>query len=95
VLSSAVRTFTDPANYAEAIRQGRVEVTVTGRGHFTAQLIRIDLHHLWMQRFSEGMARIKHTKWSGWTRRHRIPDAVWPEPVLEQHRIAAGEHHTT
>jgi AraC-like DNA-binding protein len=65
MLASAVRTFTDPDNYADTIRQGRVEVTVTGRGHFAAQLIRIDLHRLWMQRFSEDAARIKHTNGLG------------------------------
>jgi AraC-like DNA-binding protein len=63
--SSAVRNFTDPDDYAAAIRQGRAELTVTGRGHFAAQLIRIDLHCLWMQRFSENVARIKHTNGLG------------------------------
>jgi AraC-like DNA-binding protein len=58
--SSAVRIFTDPDDYAATIRQGRVELTVTGRGHFTAQLVRIDLHRLWMQRFSENLPRIVH-----------------------------------
>jgi AraC-like DNA-binding protein len=60
VLSSSARSFTDPDDYAATIRQGTVEVTVTGRGHFTAQLIRADLHRLWMQRFSENLPRIKH-----------------------------------
>ena len=60
MLSSSVRSFTDPDDYAATIRQGTVEVTVAGRGQFTAQLIRIDLHRLWMQRFSEHLARIKH-----------------------------------
>ena len=58
--SSAVRNFTDPDDYAATIRQARVELTVTGRGHFAAQLIRIDLHRLWMQRFSESLPRIVH-----------------------------------
>jgi hypothetical protein len=39
--SSAVRTFTDPDDYAAAIRQGTSELTVTERGHFTAKLTRI------------------------------------------------------
>ena len=60
MLSSSTRSFTDPDHYAATIRQGTVEVTVTARGQFTAQLIRVDLHRLWMQRFSENLARIKH-----------------------------------
>ncbi len=51
--SSAVRTFVDADNCAAAIRQGTVELTVTGRGRFEAKLTRIDLHRLWMQRFFE------------------------------------------
>ena len=49
---SAVRTFSDPDDYAASIRAAQVEATVTGRGQFTAKLTRIDFHRLWMQRFS-------------------------------------------
>src|SRR3954462_14483000 len=63
--SSAVRSFSDPDEYAEAIRQGKIEITITSRGPFTAELIRIDLHRLWMQRFSEGLSRIKHSDGRG------------------------------
>src|ERR1700730_14062785 len=62
--SSAVRTFTDPDDYAAAIRQGTYELTVTERGHFAAQLTRIDLHRLWMQRFYDNLPRISHI--AGW-----------------------------
>jgi AraC-like DNA-binding protein len=62
---SEVRRFTDPDDYAAAIRQGAAQVTVTARGRFAAQLIRIDLHRLWMQRLSENVARIKHTDGRG------------------------------
>src|SRR6516165_2591570 len=62
--SSVVRTFSDADDYAAAIRQGTVEVTVTGRGNFAAKLTKIDLHRLWMQRFSENLARIYHV--DGW-----------------------------
>jgi AraC-like DNA-binding protein len=55
--SSAARTFTDPDEYSEGIR-GRAELTVTGRGHFRAKLVRIDLHELWMQRHSDNLSRI-------------------------------------
>ena len=59
--SSAVRTFTDPADYAAAIRATRAELTVLGRGSFAGKLTRIDLHHLWMQRFSDNLPRIAHS----------------------------------
>src|SRR5271156_4169730 len=45
--SSVVRTFSDPDDYASTIREGAFEITVTGRGNFVAQLIRIDLHRVW------------------------------------------------
>jgi len=59
--SSAFRAFTDPDDYAAAIRNSKAEFTVTGRGHFSAKLIRVDLQHLWMQRFSENLPRIAHS----------------------------------
>ncbi len=59
--SSAVRTFTDPEDYAAAIRATRAELTVARRGRFAAKLIRIDLHRLWMQRFSDNLPRIAHS----------------------------------
>jgi hypothetical protein len=65
MLSSSLRTFTDPDDYAAAIRQGTAELTVTGRGRFAAQLVRIDLHRLWMQRFSENLPRIRHVDGAG------------------------------
>jgi AraC-like DNA-binding protein len=58
--SSAVRTFTDPDEYATTIRGGIVELTVTERGDFNAKLTRIDLHCLWTQRFSENLSRVVH-----------------------------------
>jgi AraC-like DNA-binding protein len=59
--SSAVRTFSDPDDYTAAMRATRAELTVTGRGDFTAKLIRIDLHRLWMQRFSDNLPRVAHS----------------------------------
>src|ERR1700738_5713084 len=59
--SSAVLTFTDPDDYAAAIRATRAELTVTGRGQFAAKLTRIDLHRLWMQRFSDNLPRVAHS----------------------------------
>ena len=78
--SSAVRTFTDPDDYAAAIRQGTYELTVTERGDFTAKLTRIDLHRLWMQRFSDNLPRISHI--AGWGGRAVIAFRTEPGPSL-------------
>jgi AraC-like DNA-binding protein len=59
--SSAAWRFTDPDEYAGSIRAGTVETTVTERGNFAAELIRIDFHRLWMQRFSENLPRVLHS----------------------------------
>ena len=59
--SSAVHTFTDPGDYAAAIRATTIDLTVMGRGHFIGKRTRIDLHRLWMQRLSENMARTLHS----------------------------------
>jgi len=64
--SSAVRAFTDPDEFVASIRQGTCQLTVTGRGNFATELIRIDFHRLWVQRFSEALPRIIHvTDWGG------------------------------
>jgi len=59
--SSAVHTFTDPDDYAETTRATKAEMTVMGRGQFNAKLTRIDLHRLWMQRFSDNLPRVAHS----------------------------------
>jgi AraC-like DNA-binding protein len=59
--SSVVRTFTDPDDYAAAIRNTKAEVTVTGHGQFSAKITSIDLHRLWMQRFSDNLPRVGHS----------------------------------
>src|SRR5438067_8108701 len=78
--SSAVRTFNDLDDYAAAIRQGTYELTVTERGHFTAKLTRIDLHRLWMQRFSDNLPRISHI--AGWGGRAVFAFRTEPGPSL-------------
>jgi hypothetical protein len=78
--SRAVRTFTDPDDYAAAVRQGTYELTVTERGDFTAKLTRIDLHRLWMQRFSDNLPRISHI--AGWGGRAVIAFRTQPGPSL-------------
>jgi AraC-like DNA-binding protein len=58
--SSAVQTFTDPDDYAAVIRGQQAEVTILGRGQFTAKVTRIDMHRLWMLRLSDNLPRIGH-----------------------------------
>ena len=59
--SSAVRTFSDPDDYAASIRGTSAEMTVMGRGHFRAKLIQVELYRLRMQRFSDNLPRIAHS----------------------------------
>jgi AraC-like DNA-binding protein len=61
MLSSAVRTFSDPDEYAAAILAVNPELTVTERGQFTAKLIQIDLHRLWIQSAADNLPRIAHS----------------------------------
>lgn len=64
--SSSVRTFTEPDEYAATIRQGTYDLTITQPGQFAAKLARIDLHQLWMQRFTESLPRVGHVEgWGG------------------------------
>ena len=78
--SSAVRTFTDPDDYAASIRAGEVELTVIGRGQFSAKGTRIELHRLWMQRFSDSLPRVLHTALV--TRRATVQFRTEPGPDL-------------
>ena len=56
--SSTVHTFTDPDAYRGALRARRVEGVVTARGNFHAELTRIDLDRLLMQRAEENLPRV-------------------------------------
>jgi AraC-like DNA-binding protein len=78
--SSAVRTFSDPDDYAASIRNTKAEFTITERGHFSAKLTRIDLHRLWMQRFADNLPRVAHSAGTGG--RITISFRVQPGPTL-------------
>lgn len=78
--SSAVRSFTDPDDYSAAIRGTRAEMTVMGRGRFTAKLIRIDLHRLLAQRYAESLPRVVHS--ANLTGRAMISFRTEPGPSL-------------
>jgi hypothetical protein len=78
--SGAFRRFTDPDDYAAAIRATRAELPVLGRGSFAGKLTRIDLHHLCMQRFSDNLPRIAHS--AAMTGRAIISSRTEPGPDL-------------
>jgi AraC-like DNA-binding protein len=78
--SSEVRTFTDPDEYSEFIRGSKTELTIVERGNFEAKLVRISLHHLWMQRFYEKLPRIMH--WNHASDRTVISLRTKPGPDL-------------
>jgi hypothetical protein len=60
VLASRVRNFADPDQYAAFIRGTRTEFSITKPGRFAAKLVRIDLHRMWMQRYSDTLPRVVH-----------------------------------
>jgi AraC-like DNA-binding protein len=80
MLSSAVQSFTDPDEYAAAARATRAELNITERGRFTAKLVRIDLHRLWMQRYSDNLPRIGH--WANVAERAIVSFRTRPGPSL-------------
>src|SRR5690348_15764195 len=80
--SSAVCTFTDPDDYAASLRASLLELSITASGPFSGKITRIDLHQLWMQRFSESLPQIGHSSIlpgravvTFWTRPG--PDQLW------------------
>ena len=93
--SSAVRTFTDPDDYAALIRNTKAEVTVTGRGQFTAKITRIDLHRLWMQRFSDNLPRVGHSAGTGTRVNISFRTPARAKPSLGRCGDAADQHRAT
>jgi len=78
--SREVRTFTDPGDYAAAIRGHYAEVTVVGRGSFRAQLTKIELHRLWMQRLFDNLPHI--TRSANLAGRAIVSFRIQPGPSL-------------
>src|SRR3954468_3541607 len=50
--------FTDPDEYGSAINHASYDLTITQRGAFTAKLVQIILHRLWMQHNEETSSRV-------------------------------------
>ena len=56
--SSRVYTFSDPNEYGATVRAGQAKMTITAGSSFSVKLVQIDLHRLWMQRFTDSAARL-------------------------------------
>jgi AraC-like DNA-binding protein len=55
--SSFVLATTDVDEFRAAVRPMNRDMTITGRGQFSASVTRIEAHHLWMQRSGERLSR--------------------------------------
>jgi AraC-like DNA-binding protein len=53
--------FTDPQLYQASVRPADIEVLVTTNGEFRAELTRVELPRLWIQRGRETLPRIAHS----------------------------------
>lgn len=60
--SSSALSFSDPLDYQSAIRAADVSVYPTAKGAFHAELVQINLHRLWMQRFEQKLPQIYQSK---------------------------------
>jgi AraC-like DNA-binding protein len=58
---SGVLKFVDPPEYQAAVHAADLQVTVTGAGVFDAQLTRIRMDHLWMQRARVSLPSITYS----------------------------------
>jgi hypothetical protein len=67
--TSTVFSFTDPHIYQAAVRAADVDVLVTRKGDFRAELTKIDLPQLSMQRGRERLPRVCHVE----VRKQRAP----------------------
>jgi hypothetical protein len=89
---AATSIFNDPYPYQRAIRAAEVEAFVTGQGSFHAELTRIDLGRVWMQRARENLPRVLHYTTNG--SRAPIIFLVDPDQPRMRHsgvKLAPGE----
>ncbi len=59
--NSTVLSLTEPEQYEENVRGSNIKEFVTARGAYEAQLTRIELHRLWMQRGRKSLPGVSHT----------------------------------
>src|SRR4051812_44197220 len=60
--SSAILTFTDPSYHQASIQAADIEAVVTARGKYDAELKRVRLHQLWMQRSRQSLPYIARSR---------------------------------
>jgi AraC-like DNA-binding protein len=58
--ASTVRTFTDPDDYSRSLHGVTTELTILGRGIFSAKLVSINLGRLSMRRLADNLPRVAH-----------------------------------
>jgi AraC-like DNA-binding protein len=54
-------TFTDPQSYQAAVSPAQVEILVTAKGNFRADLMRLQFPRLWVQSGRENLPRVAHS----------------------------------
>jgi hypothetical protein len=88
--SSTVWATTDVEEFRDALRPASSGFMITGRGRFSASLIRVDLHHLGMQQVRESLSRF----WPVDVSPGRTGIAFVPEPETSVlwRGIEAGEN---
>src|SRR5215469_12390450 len=59
--ASGTFAFADPQAYQAAVHPSRIELFVTARGDFRAELTRVELARLWLRRGRERMPRVVHS----------------------------------
>jgi AraC-like DNA-binding protein len=84
--ASAVWSFTDPDEFTAYVRATRMELAIALPGCFAAKVIRIDLHRMWLQRFSDSLPRVAHFNNAPGRaiisfRTHAGPDILWDGEV--------------
>src|SRR5579863_6951057 len=62
MINSALRKFGDPEAFQKSVRGGDAQVLVSGRGEYQGELARVDLPHVWMQRFWQSLPTLTHIK---------------------------------
>jgi AraC-like DNA-binding protein len=62
MLSSFGSNCTDVEEFRSMVRPVNNEIVLTGSGSFSANVIKIDLHRLWVQRIDETLARSWHVQ---------------------------------